>query len=217
MINLEREIRPEDFAVDPQKEYTSVAARDEARREREELKRAHDLQEEAKAKAWFKREQARKDQIPYSESLATEICERISAGEVLFNICKESDMPTVRSVNRWLKQHADFAALHKEAINDRLNVFEDQIVTISDESEHDFKIVTKGGKSTRVFDAEVVSRAKLRIDVRKAHLRAYRPDRWAETSTLITKSVDDVSELTQDELEKKLSDLETKDAVVRAA
>lgn len=217
MISLDREIRPEDFAVDPQKEYTSVAARDEARREREELKRLYEIQETLKAKALYKAEQARKDQIPYSEKLVTEICERISAGDVLFSICQDADMPTVRSVNRWLKEYAVFSALHKEAVNDRLNVFEDQLVTISDESENDYKTVVKGKKATKVVDAEVVSRAKLRIDVRKAHLRAYRPDRWAETSTLITKSVDDVFDLSHEELETKLAELETKQDNVRAA
>ena len=178
MINLNREIRPEDFAP-RERAFWGDNAEEEIRAyksELEELKRAYELQEEAKVKAHFKREQERKDQIRYSEALVAEICERISAGEVLFNICRDSDMPTVRSVNRWLKEHADFAALHKEAVNDRLNVFEDQIVTISDECENDFRTVKKGGKDTRVFDAEVVSRAKLRIDVRKAHLaRAYRP------------------------------------------
>lgn len=221
MINLNREIRPEDFKFDCERTFHCTPEGEAELRayqnELEELKRAYELQEEAKAKAHYIREQARKNQIPYSEALVTEICERISAGEVLWNICKDSDMPTVRSVNRWLKEHADFSALHKEAVNDRLNVFEDQIVTISDEFESDFKTVKKAGKATRVFDAEVVSRAKLRIDVRKAHLKAYRPEKWGDTSTLITKSVDDVSELSQDELEKKLGELEAKDNVVRAA
>jgi hypothetical protein len=73
--------------------------------------------------ARFKAEQERKGQIPYSECLAGEICERISAGEFTINICKEPDMPTMRSVNRWLREHSDFRALHDEAIGDRLKHF----------------------------------------------------------------------------------------------
>jgi hypothetical protein len=45
-----------------------------------ELKRLYHLQEEAKAKARFKVEQARKEQIPYSEQLAIEICQRVGLG-----------------------------------------------------------------------------------------------------------------------------------------
>jgi hypothetical protein len=215
MINLNREIRPEDFAVDPQREYISVAARDEARRQRAELERLYRIQEEAKAKEQFKREQGRKDQIPYSETLATEICGRISAGEFLINICKDEDMPTVRSANQWLKDQTDFAALHREAVNSRLNIFEDEVVTIADDSERDFKIVTKHGKQVKVLDADVIARAKLRAEVRKAHLKAYRPERWGEQSTLnVNNTNDPVADMPLDELEKKIAELEHKDRVV---
>jgi hypothetical protein len=218
MINLNREIRPEDFALDPQKQYTSIEERDEVVRRKSELKRLYQIQEDAKAKEQFKREQARKDQIPYSEALAIEICGRISAGEFLTIICQDYDMPTVRSANQWLKDHSDFAALHREAVNSRLNIFEDELCTIADDSERDFKIVTKHGKQIKVLDADVVTRAKLRIEVRRAHLKAYRPERWSEQSTLnVHNTGDDISEMPLDELEKKLAELEQKQTVVRAA
>jgi hypothetical protein len=218
VINLNREIRPEDFVLDPQKHYTSVEERDEVVRRKGELKRLYQIQEDAKAKEQFKREQARKDQIPYSEALATEICSRISAGEFLTLICQEYDMPTVRNANIWLKDHSDFKQLYDQAVSDRLNIFEDELVTIADDSEKDFKIVTKHGKQVKVLDADVVSRAKLRIDARKAHLKAYRPSRWSEQSTLnVNNTSDDISEMPLDELEKKLAELETKNAVIRAA
>jgi hypothetical protein len=215
MIDPAREILPEDFAPDPQKQYCSVEERDEVVRRKAELKRLYQIQEEAKAKAAFKKEQARKDQIPYSETLATEICGRISAGEFLINICKDEDMPTVRSANQWLKDHSDFAALHREAVNSRLNIFEDEVVTIADDSERDFKIVTKHAKQVKVLDADVISRAKLRVEVRKAHLKAYRPERWGEQSTLnVNNTSEDISDIPLDELEKKIAQLEHKDRVV---
>ena len=93
--------------------------------------------------------------------LAIEICGRISSGEFLINIYKNHDMPTVRSANQWLKENSDFAALHREAVNSRLNIFEDEVVTIADDSERDFKIVIKHGKQVKVLDADVISRAKL--------------------------------------------------------
>ena len=219
MINPTREIRPEDFAVDPTREYCGPDAekqRDEARRQRAELERLYRIQEDAKAKALFKKEQARKDEIPYSEDLVTEICGRISAGEFLINICKDEDMPTVRRANQWLKDHSDFKQFYDQAIGDRLNIFEDEIVTIADDSEKDFKVVAKHGKQVKVLDADVVSRAKLRIDVRKAHLKAYRPQRWSEQSTInVNNSGDDIGEMPTEELERKLAELELKDAIVK--
>jgi hypothetical protein len=220
MINLNREIRPEDFAHDPERVWFSSpegeAAREKYFAERAELKRLYEIQEETKARARYKAEQERKDQIPYSEAIAGEICERIAAGEFLINICELPDFPTVRRVNRWLKEHSDFAALHKDAVNDRLNVLEDQLIVIADSSENDFKLVTKGGKKTKVFDAEVVSRAKLRCDVRRATLRSYRPERWSEQTTLNVNNTDNtIAEMTTEELETKLAELEEKGASIR--
>jgi hypothetical protein len=77
----------------------------------------------------------------------------------------------------------------------------------------------KAGKQVRVLDVEVISRAKLRVDVRKAHLKAYRPERWGEQSTLNVNNYDasDPANMSTEELEKKLNDLEEKGSVIRAA
>jgi hypothetical protein len=56
---------------------------------------------------------AKKAIIPYSEALATEICERISVGELLINICLDEHMPTMRRVTQWLKEHSDFKSLYE--------------------------------------------------------------------------------------------------------
>jgi hypothetical protein len=224
MLNLDREIRPEDFAIPRGEMYcsddpVSVAMHRERMCQREELKRLYELQEEAKAKARFKAEQARKEQIPFSESLAMEICYRVSAGEFLTVICKEPEMPTTRMVIQWKKDYKEFALLYDEATRDRLDIFEDEVVTIADESENDFKLIKKGGKQVKVLDAEVISRAKLRVDVRKAHLKAYRPERWGEQSTLNVNNYDamDLDNMTQEEMDKKIEELEIKDAVTKAA
>ena len=142
-----------------------------------------------------------------------EICNRVSAGEFLINICKDEDMPTVRSVTQWRKDHKEFGLLYKDAVMDRLEIFEDQIVTIADESENDFKLVKKSGKQVKVLDGEVISRAKLRVDVRKAHLKAYRPERWGEQITLNVNNYDatDPANMSEDELEKMIAELEMKD------
>jgi hypothetical protein len=68
-------------------------------------------------------------------------------------------------------------------------------------------------------DALLSSQAKTRVDVRKAHLKAYRPERWGEMSTLNVNntSVDDTSNMSLEELEKKISDLEDKDSIFKAA
>jgi hypothetical protein len=158
-----------------------------------------------------------KDKIDYIEELAQEICERIAAGELLINICKDEHMPTVRRCNVWLKSNDDFQILYRDSLNDRLTIFEEQVIAIADDAAHDFKEIIKNGKATKVPDAEVIARAKLRVEVRFRHLKAGRPSKWGDTSTLITKSEDEalIDNMSTDELEKKIADLEEKDNIIR--
>jgi hypothetical protein len=152
--------------------------------------------------------------IPYSEALAIKICERIAVGELLLDICEDAHLPTMRRCNQWLKENSDFAALYKESINDRLSVFEEQVIKIADDMKSDWRTIVKNGKERRIVDPDVIMRSKLRIEVRFRHLKALRPERWGETSTLITKSGDDISDMPLAEIEKKLAELDRKENVV---
>jgi hypothetical protein len=182
-----------------------------------EIDRIHKAKQDEINRELHKEQLKVKDKIEYSEELATEICERISAGELLINICKDSHMPTVRRCNSWLKANGDFAAVYQNAISDRLSIFEEEVISIADDATRDFKEIIKSGKTIKTQDAEVIARAKLRVDVRFRHLKAGRPKKWGETSTLITKSEeDDMAEMSLDDLEKKIADLEVKASAVKA-
>jgi hypothetical protein len=199
----------------PGKEAENAAWKAEIERRRE----AKRLEQENITKERAAKRTAIKSTIPYGEPFASEICERISCGELLLDICEDEHMPTMRRCNQWLKEHSDFAALYKDSINDRLNIFEEQVIKIADDMNNDFKTVTKNGRERRVVDPDVIMRAKLRIEVRFKHLNALRPSIWGEQSTLITKSGDnlDLENMTAEELAKKIAELEYKDAVVKAA
>jgi hypothetical protein len=160
-----------------------------------------------------------KENLTYSDRLAQTICERISAGELLTVLCREDDMPTMRNCNTWLKEHAEFQALMDMAKNDRLNIFEEEVIEIADDMKNDFKTVIKNGKEKRVADPDMVARARLRIEVRWKCLKSGRPQKWGDVSTLITKSDDpnDATNLSQEELEKRIADMDTKERVFRAA
>ena len=127
-------------------------------------------------------------------------------------------MPTVRRVTQWLKSNSDFAALYRESINDRLTIFEEEVIKIADDASRDFRDVIKNGRTVRVLDGEAIARAKLRVEVRFRHLKALKPSVWGEQSTLAIKSADtDLENMSQEELDQKLAELEHKDRVVKAA
>jgi hypothetical protein len=221
MINSEREIRPEDFARDPDRIFGGVDGEERARaysRRLEDLKRRYEEQEETKARIKFKRKQARKEQIPYSETLAEEICRRIRAGEFLTVICMDEHMPTTSRAIQWKKMYEDFGTLYALAVSDRLDIFEDEVVTIADDTTSDVKTIKKGNKETKTVDGEVISRSKLRIEVRFRHLKAGRPDKWGEQSTLNVNQNNDpegLAHLTMDELDEKIAKMEHDNRAVR--
>jgi hypothetical protein len=171
---------------------------------------------EAKRKAELNRA---KGTLPFSEPLAIEICERISSGELLSNIAESEHMPNVRRITQWLKESGEFAALYKDSINDRLTIFEEEVIKIADDAARDFRDVVRHGRTTRVLDGDAIARAKLRVEVRLKHLKAYKPSIWGEASTLTVKQSDatDIENMTSEELAVKIRELEIKESVVKAA
>jgi Bacteriophage Sf6, terminase small subunit-like len=180
-------------------------------KEQEEMRKAHEASE-------YKRLQPIKNKLEYSDPIANEICERISAGELLIDICNEAHMPTVRRCNQWLRDKPEFQQLYNQSIIDRLAIFEEQVVQIADDASNDYKeVVQRNGSTKKVLEAEAIARAKLRVDVRFRHLKAGKPAKWGDSTTLNLKESDefDPANFSADELEKQIADIEHKARVVK--
>jgi hypothetical protein len=196
-------------------------AQERAREEDEKAKKKRDDDEKRmkydEEQARLKSTQQLKEALPYSDALAQELCERVAVGELCICICEDEHMPTMRRCNQWMRQNIEFAQLYQSAINDRLSVFEEQVIQIADDMRHDFRTVIKNGQVKRVPDPDMVARARIRIEVRFRHLRALRPSKWGDSTTIITKSTDDTSDLSADQLEAEIAALENKGRIVKAA
>ena len=127
-------------------------------------------------------------------------------------LCLDEHLQTMRRCNQWLKDHSDFNLLYQSALSDRLSVFEEEVIQIADDMKHDFRTVIKNGREKRVADPDMVARARLRIEVRFKHLKAGKPQKWGDVSTLNVKSQDefDTSNLSADELEAQIAAIEHK-------
>lgn len=166
----------------------------------------------------MERAKQRKEAVTYSDNLAQEICERIASGELLTVMCLDKHMPTVRKANAWLHEHTEFKILFDQSLQDRLTIFEEQIIQIPDEAAHAYIEVKKGSSVQRVQDTGKVQAAKLQVEVRRLHLKAGRPQKWGDSATIITKSSDefDTANMSPEELEKQIADIERKSRTVRA-
>jgi hypothetical protein len=183
----------------------------------EEEEKLHARADAIKEEERLKEVAKAKESFPFSEPLAIEICERISSGELLINMCADEHMPTVRRVTQWLRENQDFALLYKDSINDRLTIFEEEVIKIADDASRDFRDVVRNGRTVRVLDGEAIARAKLRVEVRLKHLKAYKPALWGEQSTLNVKSSDqnDLDNMTTEDLEKKIAEFDDKNSILK--
>jgi hypothetical protein len=187
---------------------------------REQQQQAKDREQQRIAQERAAALNRRKDALQFSDALATEICERISAGELLTVICLDEHLPTVRRFNLWLKTYPELNKLFEVALQDRLVIFEDDTIRICDEAARDFDIVTdKKGRSRRILDPAKIQAARQRVECRFRHLKAGSPQKWGDSSTLSVKSEDpfDPSNLSAESLEKMIADIEAKDRVLRPA
>jgi Bacteriophage Sf6, terminase small subunit-like len=209
--------------IDPSKPMSYYIDRaNKFRREQERIKSQRTPEQEAEYQAEQAKEKSEYDKkasLVYSEKIAQEICERISAGELLINITNLPHMPTLRRCNQWLKANDDFMMLYKESIQDRLSIFEEEVISIADDAAKDWReIIQRNGETRKVIDSEVIARAKLRVEVRFRHLKAGRPQKWGDSSTLNVKTSDsdlDATGMSTDELERRIADIESKSRIVR--
>ena len=119
-------------------------------------------------------------------------------------------------MTQWLRESSEFSVLYKESINDRLTIFEEEIIKIADDASKDFRDVMRNGRPVRVLDGDAIARAKLRVDVRLRHLKALKPSIWGEQSTLNLRSdPNDIDNMSSDEIAKKIAELETKENAAR--
>jgi hypothetical protein len=182
------------------------------------LKKQQDEERKTFEAAEYKRLQPLKNKLEYTDNVAHEICERVSAGELLIDICNEPHMPTVRRCNQWLRDQPEFQQLFNQSVIDRLAIFEEQVIQIADDASNDLKEVPmRNGATKKVLDAEVIARAKLRVDVRFKHLKAGKPSKWGDSTTLKVNESDefDPANFSVDELEKQIADIERKGRIVK--
>ena len=92
--------------------------------------------------------------IRFDETLARRLCRRLAEGETLLAICRDAGMPARRTVYDWLEAQPAFHALYRQARQQQLETWGEEIVQLADGLD---------GES----DREALARTKLRIEVRQ--------------------------------------------------
>jgi len=114
----------------------------------------------------------------YTDAIAKEICERLAQGEPLASICRDEQMPAVRTVGDWRERMPDFSASIARARDEGFDALAAQCLDIADDKSGDIRLVGDGDQE--VCNTEFVQRAKLRIETRLKLLAKWDPKRYGD-------------------------------------
>lgn len=102
----------------------------------------------------------------YTPEIAAEICERLAGGVSLRAICAAEDMPSDRSVYRWLEANEEFRQQYARAREVQADTLADEILDISNTTVIGVK--TKTGKDgVEITEGDMIEHRRLQVDARK--------------------------------------------------
>jgi hypothetical protein len=128
----------------------------------------------------------------YTAALADKICERVSNGESLLQICVDESMPARSTIHRWLiesnadgtPKHPNFRDNYARATELRADVAFDEINKIADETPALIKS-TAEKKSSAMAQAQ-----RLRVDSRKWTAARMFPKKYSERHVVTTEDAE---------------------------
>jgi len=98
------------------------------------------------------------------EKLFDNICQEIENGRSLRSILRREDMPSSRTISKWLKEDDEKVKQYAYAMEQRAEMIFEDILLIADDNSNDTYVNEDG---IELINHDVINRAKLRIDARK--------------------------------------------------
>lgn len=121
----------------------------------------------------------------FSKTLADRICEELTKGRTLRDVCRDDDMPSEAVVRAWaLDDIQGFSAQYTRAREIGYQTMADEVLDIADDGTNDYiTIQTKRGTKV-VLDQEHVARSRLRFDARRWMLSKALPKLYGDKIAL---------------------------------
>lgn len=117
----------------------------------------------------------------FTQEIADEICERLSAGEPLRVICRDDHMPSWRTVYDWMDARPEVSTAIAGARARGFDAIAEECLEIADETAFDTK---EGAQGALVANSEWISRSKLRVETRLKLLAKWDPKRYGDKVAL---------------------------------
>lgn len=116
----------------------------------------------------------------FTAALAEVICERLSIGQSLREICRDPKMPGLTTVMAWVRDNEEFQKQYARAREIQAEYLVDEIIAIADDGTNDWMLrQTVEGEET-VLRLEHINRSRLRIDARKWAASKMAPKKYGD-------------------------------------
>lgn len=103
----------------------------------------------------------------YTDELAETFCQRIAEGRSERSVCKDDDMPSHTTIQKWERENPAFAAQYTRARDERAAFLAEEALSISDALGHS-------------PSSEQVQAARLQVDTRKWFASKLAPKRFGD-------------------------------------
>lgn len=116
----------------------------------------------------------------YTPELFAKICERLSVGEPLAQICRDDGMPSSNTFRDWCAADEALSIAYARARDEGFDAIAMDALHIADDNSQD----TRYGKDGQEMpDSEWISRSKLRVETRLKLLAKWDPKRYGDRVT----------------------------------
>jgi predicted secreted protein len=121
----------------------------------------------------------------YTKEIAQSICEQLSEGIPLREICRQDGMPAWRTIYDWMYKDEALSAAIAHARDLGYDSLAEECLDIADDANNDWmERIDKEGRSTGwIVNGEHVQRSKLRIETRLKLLAKFNPKKYGESMT----------------------------------
>lgn len=119
-----------------------------------------------------------------TKALENEICERLSTGEPLRQICRDEHMPVWQAVYQWMEKDDGFSRRIACARETGFDAIADATLDIADNSTNDWMETNDPDNPGYRANGELVQRSKLRIETRLKLLAKWSPKKYGEATRI---------------------------------
>jgi len=146
----------------------------------------------------------------YTEELAGEICSRLAQGRSMRNVCEDKDMPVRCTIFVWINKYPAFKYQYEKAKEESADYLVEEMLDIADNGSNDWMERNDKDNEGYQLNGEHVQRSRLRLDARKWIASKLKCKKYGD-KTIHEGSVN-LTHLTEEELDRKLKELEHKAA-----